>query len=239
MQLKNTAILFATVAIFLNPTLGFGQIGPVSGTWRHGDSVNNRSFTLLMNGRIAMNETRFLPAEKLAKRCSTGVRVTSKGAFGEPVSIVILFDLWLNTNLKRVPAAGWREYWFADQSALTINRVTKFLELKDEKKLGQTITKSPLWTLKSQHEIEGFKFGTVDGYSVEVELFSGGRSKHLSYSNPDSYPEKENLQFRTALHNLLGDLGLSSDGFVDGLNELNLNPSDDSNDKENSSEPQR
>lgn len=65
---------------------------------------------------------------------------------------------------------------------------------------------SPLWKLKNQSEIEGFKTRVADGYSVEVELFAGGKRKTLRYSNPEAYEQVENLQFRAALHLLLSNL---------------------------------
>ncbi|MBK1884239.1 hypothetical protein JIN85_17600 [Luteolibacter pohnpeiensis] len=137
-----------------------------------------------------------------------------------PTTIVILIGLKSNARLEGIPLTGWREYWFADTSALTINRVTKFLELGSVETITKVISDTPLWNLKDQKEIDGFKFQVVDGYSVEVELFSGGKSKCLRYSNPDAYEQVENLQFRAALHKLLADLELSSDEFVYGSNEL-------------------
>ena len=213
-----------------------GQVGTITGSWRQGDTIINHACMLLADGRVAMNETRYVSAEDLAKRCSTGLRITSKGAFEEPESIVVLFGLKSNARLEGIQAVGWQEYWFADTSALTINRVTKILELKDNEQLAKVIAATSLWNLKNQDEIEGFKDGVADGYSVEVELFSEGHSKQLHYSNPDAYDQNENLQFRAALHKLLADLGLSSDKFVYGLSELTKVRLPSANKKQNEAE---
>lgn len=222
MQFTKVSLCPAILAVCLVPIWGAAQVGPVTGIWHVGDPATNRTVILLKNARIAMEETRSYSTKELASRCSTGMRISSKGAFGEPESFVILFDFksGVDPDPAGKSAIGWHEYWFGDTSALTINRVTKVLELDNRKALVEAITMSPLWTLKGQREIEGFEFRFVDGYSVEVELFSGGRSKRLHYSNPDSYEQNENLQFRAALHKLLSDLGLSSAGFVFELDEL-------------------
>jgi hypothetical protein len=211
---------FALIAISGFATLLSGQVEAITGVWRQGDPINNQACTLLSFGRIAMNETRHLSTEDLAKRCSTGLRLTMKGEFEEPTSIVVLIQLKSFVRLEGIPLTGWREYWFVDTSALTVNRVTKILELVDSEKIAKVISESPLWNLKTQREIADFELRVLGGYNVEVELFSGGRSKSLQYSNPDEYEQVENLQFRAGIHKLLSDLKLSSDKFVYGLNDL-------------------
>jgi hypothetical protein len=212
-EMNSMKLCIATVFVF-NAIGALAEVQPVGEPSAPGDSIGRESMVLLSDGRIALKEVRSLDARTLAKRCDCGVRVVSDPAFGEPHSFVMLFGYKSHAKLRGIEEIAWREYFYEDSIALTLNRVTKFIPVLERKKLEATIRSSDLWKIVDQDEIPDFKFSVADGYQLTVQLFHKGKLKELSYSNPESYPQPENRTFLVQLGRLLADLGSSPDGLI-------------------------
>ncbi|MFC4994785.1 hypothetical protein [Rubritalea tangerina] len=178
------------------------------------DIIRNGKETALSNSMIAHLETAFMSAEDLAKKCSTGIRISVKISHFKPTQLVVLNDYKSNLKLQPIPCIGWREYSHIDTNAMTLNRTTKVLDQDSLKNSPKLIGTSDLWKVLNQEEIPDFNLTYNGGDSVIVELFADGKFKKLVYSNPSLYPQKQNLEFRKALHNLLTELKIETSGIV-------------------------